>query len=113
MWSDNLLDHLFSSGSASHPRGLQLVSAEHRCALEILSYAGTVGHPLAELLDRGVNRKLIAEIIRKGLAVPMTIKIGVGRNKTRISHVRITDAGRRALVEGDTTEPEGEGATQE
>jgi hypothetical protein len=83
------------------------ISAEHRCALEILSSAGTVGHPLAALLDSGVNRKLIAEIIGKGQAVPVAIKIGVGRNKTRISYVRITDAGRRALVKGDATGAEG------
>lgn len=53
------------------------------------------------LLDYGVTRKLLTELIREGHAVAVTIPVRVGRKTTRISHVKITDAGRRALVVDD------------
>jgi hypothetical protein len=77
------------------------ISAERRRALEILNEAGTVGHPHALLLDYGVTRKLLTEMIREGQALAVTIPVRVVRKTTRVSRVKITDAGRRALVVGD------------
>jgi hypothetical protein len=77
------------------------ISAERRWALKILCDGGTVGHLHAALLDYGVTRKLLTEMVREGHAIALTRLVRVGRKKTRVSHVKITEAGRRALVGAD------------
>jgi len=59
----------------------------------------------SELLANGVTRKMLSATIRAGYAVAVTTVIRVRGRTIPISNVRITDAGRQALVwpKSDTT----------
>jgi hypothetical protein len=50
------------------------------------------------LLANGVTRKMLSATIRAGYAVAVTTVIRAGGKTISISHVKITDAGRQALL---------------
>jgi hypothetical protein len=52
----------------------------------------------SELLANGVTRKMLSATIRAGYAVAVTTAIRVRGRTIPISKVRITDAGRQALL---------------
>jgi hypothetical protein len=88
----------------------QSISAEHRRALELLVTAGPVGFPHALLLDHGVTRKLLTEMVRGGQAITVTSKVRAGhrpgRKNVRFSYVRITDTGHALLIKSVSKRPE-------
>ena len=64
------------------------------------------GASRSELLANGVTRKMLTATIRAGYAVAVTTVIRVRGRTIPIGHVRITDAGRQALLvwpKNDTT----------
>jgi hypothetical protein len=74
------------------------ISAEHRRVLRLLA-----GNPLgcteAILLAHGFTTKLLALLVRDGLATAQPGTMRAGRRQIKVVWVMITDAGQRALAD--------------
>jgi hypothetical protein len=67
-----------------------------RAALQMLA-ASPRGYSLSTMAARGFAPEMLQDFVRAGLAT--TGRDAVGVSKTRIEHMRITTAGRRAIAE--------------
>jgi hypothetical protein len=74
------------------------MSGERRRALTIIADAGPRGQPHTLLLANGFSRQLLAAMVRDGLAVPATIVVRSGGKTVPVTHMKITAAGRKALL---------------
>ena len=74
------------------------LSDEQMRALRILNRAGTIGRSETLLLAHGLATPLLAALVRDGLATTTQESALVGGEMTTITLMRISDAGRRALV---------------
>ena len=73
------------------------LTADHRNALEMLVDCGDEGCTLAIMQAHGFAAKIIAELVRGGLATARAEQMHVGGRPIDVTRVRITGAGR--LVE--------------
>ena len=73
------------------------LSAEQRCALKLLAEAGEQGCPGAKLFKHGLSIDMLADLIRHKLAAGHRETVRVGYRAIRVTRIRITDTGRRAL----------------
>jgi hypothetical protein len=74
---------------------------DRRRALELLASCRD-GCTEAILLAHGFTVDRIVELVRAGLATAHTQRVIVGRRAVEIAHVKITEAGRRALTDKST-----------
>jgi len=74
------------------------ISAEHRRALRLLA-GSPLGCSEAILLAHGHKAKLLALLVRDGLATTQPGTMRAGRRQIEVVWVMITDAGRRALAD--------------
>jgi hypothetical protein len=80
----------------SRPRRAAVKPQPRRRALELLARSPD-GATEAILLAHGFTIEQMVELIRAGLAVAKTERIIAGGHTIEVAHVRITEAGRRAL----------------
>jgi len=73
-------------------------SADHRRALALLAWYGE-GSTKRLLVARGLNEKLIDDLLDAGLASTIIERMDHGRRPVEVSLVRITEAGQRALMQ--------------
>jgi hypothetical protein len=73
------------------------LSAEQRRALKLLADAGEQGCPGAKLFKQGLSIDMLADLIRQKLAAGHRETVRVGYRAIRVTRIRITDTGRRAL----------------
>jgi hypothetical protein len=73
------------------------LTADHRNALEMLADCGDEGCTLGIIQAHGFTPKLIAELVRGGLATASAEQMHAGGRPIDVTRVRITGAGR--LVE--------------
>jgi hypothetical protein len=74
------------------------MGGERRRALTIIADAGPRGQPHALLLANGFSRQLLAAMVRDRQVVPATIVVRSGGKVVPVTHMKITDAGRKALL---------------
>jgi hypothetical protein len=77
------------------------VSIDQRCALAMLSTAGSAGVAQALLSARGFDARMIASLVNRGVATLTTERVLVDEKPTAVAIVRITAAGHRALAAAD------------
>jgi hypothetical protein len=70
--------------------------AEQRRALQLLA-SSPFGATEAIMLAHGFTRRIVAGLVRAGLATARGKTVKVGDNTIAVGRVRITDAGRWAL----------------
>ena len=75
------------------------LGGEQRCALEMLADAGPPGCTGATLLAPGFKVDMLADLVKDGLATAHRQTFRTGGRRITVAHVRITEAGRRALDE--------------
>jgi hypothetical protein len=73
------------------------LSAEHRRALKLLADAGEQGCPGTRFFNHGFSFDMLADLIQHKLAAGHRETVKVGYRTIRVTRIRITDAGRRAL----------------
>ena len=73
------------------------LTAEQRQALELLA-AGPRGYTKARLLADGFTVDMLADLVGEGLATARRETVIVGKRKITIARIRITDAGRQAIM---------------
>jgi hypothetical protein len=56
----------------------------------------TRGFALSTLMVRGFTLEILQDLVRAGMAVAQ--RDAVGLSKTKVPHLRITDAGRKAIA---------------
>jgi hypothetical protein len=78
--------------------------ATRRRALELLA-ASPDGATEAILLAHGFTIDLLVELIRAGLTTAKAERVMAGGRSMEVARVRITDAGRRALVDWSKVRP--------
>jgi hypothetical protein len=66
-----------------------------RAALRMLA-TSTRGFALSTVMARGFKFEMLQELVRGGLA--STNRDAVGTAKSKVPHLRITDAGRKAIT---------------
>lgn len=72
------------------------LGAKARDALELLA-AASPGCPEPLLLAHGFKIKMLAGLVREGLATAQTETVGAGDGTIEVARMRITDSGRTAL----------------
>ena len=80
--------------SSQQPR----LRAEQRRALEMLAAAGLRGSAGPTLLGQGFRVGMLVDLVGEGLATARREPMKVGTRTITIVHIRITDAGRQALM---------------
>jgi hypothetical protein len=80
---------------SSQQRGLR---AEQRRALAMLAAAGLHGCAGPILLGQGFRVGMLVDLVGEGLATARREPMKVGTRTITIVHIRITDAGRQALM---------------
>jgi hypothetical protein len=73
---------------------------DRRRALELLA-ASPDGCTEAILRAHGFSVEQMVDLVRAGLASAATERVVAGGKKVEVARVKITEAGRRALAEGD------------
>jgi hypothetical protein len=74
------------------------MGGERRRALAMIADAGPRGQPHALLLANGFSRQLLAAMVRDRQAVAVTIVVRSGGKTVPVTHMKITAAGRKALL---------------
>jgi hypothetical protein len=74
------------------------MSGERRRALTMIADAGPRGQPHALLLANGFSRQLLAAMVRDRQVAPATIVVRSGGKTVPVTHMKITAAGRKALL---------------
>jgi hypothetical protein len=74
------------------------MGGERRRALTMIADAGPRGQPHALLLANGFSRQLLAALVRDRQVVPATIVVRTGSKAVLVTHMKITAAGRKALL---------------
>jgi hypothetical protein len=74
------------------------MGGERRRALTTIADAGPRGQPHALLLANGFSRQLLAAMVRDRQAVAVTIVVRSGGKTVPMTHMKITAAGRKALL---------------
>ena len=74
------------------------LGAEQRRALEMLAAAGLRGCAGPILLGQGFRVGMLVDLVGEGLATARREPMKVGTRTITIVHIRITDAGRQALM---------------
>jgi hypothetical protein len=74
------------------------MGGERRRALAMIADAGPRGQPHALLLANGFSRQLLAAMVRDRQVVPATIVVRSGGKTVPVTHMKITAAGRKALL---------------
>jgi hypothetical protein len=67
-----------------------------RAVLQMLA-SSRRGYSLATMTARGFASEMLQDLVRAGLAVAH--RDAVGPSKTKVVHLRITEAGRKAIAE--------------
>jgi hypothetical protein len=78
---------------------MRTTNYEYRRVLAMLADAGPRGEQHALLLARGATREVLSATIRNGHAVAVRSAVEVRGRTVPVSHVKITDAGRQALLQ--------------
>jgi hypothetical protein len=74
------------------------MGGERRRALTMIADAGPRGQPHALLLANGFSRQLLAAMVRDRQVAPATIVVRSGGKTVPVTHMKITAAGRKALL---------------
>src|SRR5215510_12975436 len=74
------------------------LGAEQRRALEMLAAARLRGCAGPTLLGQGFRVGMLVDLVGEGLAIARREPMKVGTRTITIVHIRITDAGRQALM---------------
>jgi hypothetical protein len=72
-------------------------TAKHRRVLALLASSAD-GSTEAMLLAHGFSIQLLVEVVRAGLAIASSERVRAGNREIEVARVRITAAGREALV---------------
>jgi hypothetical protein len=70
-----------------------------RAVLRMLAKS-TRGYALSTVMARGFTFEMLQELVRAGWAVAQ--RDAVGLSKTKVPHLRITDAGRKAIDQSNS-----------
>jgi hypothetical protein len=79
------------------------LTAEQRRALEVLAGADPNGCTERALAALGCQVETLAAIVRTGLASMTLHRMAAGDRIIEVAHLKITDAGRQAIVEASRT----------
>jgi hypothetical protein len=78
------------------PRRKHLLKPDRR-ALELLASCRD-GCTEAMMLAHGFKTEMVVELLRAGLATATAERVVAGKHRIEVARLRITEAGRRALV---------------
>jgi TolB-like protein len=85
------------AGGRSMKIAMPMGGERHR-ALAMLADAGWRGQPHALLLANGFTRELLSAMVRDGLVIAVNTVVRTGGKTVPVTHMRITAAGRKALL---------------
>jgi hypothetical protein len=79
------------------PHRYRRPNPDRRRALELLA-GSRKGCTKAMMLAHGFSTDMLLDLVKAGLATASTERMGTGGRQTNVTHVRISEAGQRALA---------------